>query len=81
MKLRGVCGTPLYISPEMYENKPYDTKVDLWAMGVTMMVLLVGVYPFRGPNIETISKAVRSLTPDYTRAPLNLISPDGQVCG
>eukprot|EP01134_Creolimax_fragrantissima_P004028 CFRG4028T1 len=77
-KLTGVCGTPLFISPEMYANRSYDTKVDIWAMGVTAMVLLVGKYPFQGHNVSSISQAVQKLTPDFSRSPLNLISPDGQ---
>ena len=26
-------GTPYYMSPEMFSNKPYDYKSDVWALG------------------------------------------------
>ncbi len=28
-----VVGTPYYLSPEMCEEKPYNEKTDVWAMG------------------------------------------------
>ncbi|XP_062293112.1 serine/threonine-protein kinase Nek1-like, partial [Scomber scombrus] len=29
-------GTPLYLSPEICENKPYDNKSDIWAVGCVL---------------------------------------------
>ena len=29
-------GTPYYLSPEVWENKPYNAKSDLWAMGCVL---------------------------------------------
>ena len=29
-------GTPYYLSPEIWENKPYNNKSDLWAMGCVL---------------------------------------------
>lgn len=28
-----IVGTPYYLSPEMCEEKPYNEKTDVWAMG------------------------------------------------
>jgi NIMA (never in mitosis gene a)-related kinase len=28
-----VVGTPYYLSPEMCEEKPYNEKTDVWALG------------------------------------------------
>lgn len=39
-------GTPLYMAPELCERKPYDNKVDVWAVGVIAYYLLVGQTPF-----------------------------------
>ena len=32
-------GTPFYLSPEVWENKPYNNKSDIWAMGCVLYEL------------------------------------------
>ena len=40
-------GTKIYQSPEMLLNKGYDTRVDIWAIGVLLFELLCGYPPFK----------------------------------
>ncbi len=40
-------GTRIYQSPEMLLNKGYDTRVDIWAIGVLIFELLCGYPPFK----------------------------------
>jgi serine/threonine-protein kinase ULK/ATG1 len=35
-----ICGTPLYLAPEMLRGKGYDSKIDLWALGTLTHELL-----------------------------------------
>ncbi|RNF02801.1 Small Surface Antigen [Trypanosoma rangeli] len=48
--LRRACGTPNYCAPELLQQDPhYDgRKVDVWAAGVTLYVMLFNKYPFQG---------------------------------
>jgi serine/threonine protein kinase len=47
MKPQGQCGKLVYLAPEMLENKPFDGHaIDLWAAGITLFIMLVGVAPF-----------------------------------
>lgn len=39
-------GTPLYMSPELVEEKPYDHTADLWALGCILYELNTGQPPF-----------------------------------
>lgn len=41
-----VVGTPAYLAPELLEGVPADERSDLFALGVTLHVLLTGCSPF-----------------------------------
>eukprot|EP00949_MAST-11_sp_MAST-11-sp1_P000589 g589.t1 len=42
------CGSPLYMAPEILEQKQYDTKADLWSVGVVLFEMAIGSVPFTG---------------------------------
>lgn len=50
-----VCGTPYYFSPELCRNKPYNTKGDMWSLGVLLYECAAGGrHPFDGSNIHQL---------------------------
>ncbi|XP_014825020.1 PREDICTED: hormonally up-regulated neu tumor-associated kinase homolog [Poecilia mexicana] len=40
------CGSPAYAAPELLAHKKYDSKVDVWSIGVSMFAMLTGTLPF-----------------------------------
>jgi serine/threonine-protein kinase ULK/ATG1 len=40
------CGTPLNMAPEIMHGEPYTYKVDIWSIGVLLVYLLTGHFPF-----------------------------------
>ncbi|KAJ0040167.1 hypothetical protein Pint_27158 [Pistacia integerrima] len=45
-----VCGTLLYMAPEVLQFQRYDEKVDMWSVGAILFELLNGYPPFCGRN-------------------------------
>eukprot|EP01006_Ploeotia_vitrea_P050491 TRINITY_DN67468_c6_g1_i1.p1 TRINITY_DN67468_c6_g1~~TRINITY_DN67468_c6_g1_i1.p1 ORF type:complete len:524 (+),score=299.66 TRINITY_DN67468_c6_g1_i1:46-1617(+) len=44
-------GTPSYMAPEIFANQGYDpTKVDIWACGVILFIMLSGFPPYQRPD-------------------------------
>ncbi|CAB4017334.1 serine threonine- kinase 36-like, partial [Paramuricea clavata] len=49
--LTSIKGTPLYMSPELVEERPYDHNADLWSLGCILYELFAGTPPFYTNNI------------------------------
>ncbi|MEM9462709.1 MAG: serine/threonine-protein kinase [Myxococcota bacterium] len=45
-----IVGTTPYVAPEMICGKAYDTRVDVYALGVLFFVMLTGSHPIVGSN-------------------------------
>ena len=66
-------GTPLYFSPELAQEKPYNDKSDVWAFGCLAHELLVGKPPFEAKNqLALASKIVHAPAPSLPDS----VSPD-----
>ncbi|KAJ7069373.1 ste7-like protein [Mycena amicta] len=41
-------GTSIYMSPERIQGATYSVKSDIWSLGITLIELIVGQFPFSG---------------------------------
>ena len=52
-----LCGSPLYMAPEILRYEKYDAKADLWSVGTVTYEMMVGKPPFRAANhVELLRK-------------------------
>ncbi|KAL8871459.1 MAG: hypothetical protein Q9174_002711 [Haloplaca sp. 1 TL-2023] len=55
-----LCGSPLYMAPEILRYEKYDAKADLWSVGTVLYEMMVGKPPFRAANhVELLRKIER----------------------
>lgn len=49
-------GTLNYMAPEILNKKKkyYDSRADMWSIGICLYKLLFGVFPFEGYNNDQI---------------------------
>ena len=56
-----VCGTPIYLAPEIIKEEGHDEKVDIWCIGVLCFELMTGTVPFQGNDIDTLKDNILHL--------------------
>ena len=60
-KRNTVCGTPIYLAPEMINKKGHDEKVDIWCIGVLLFEIITGTIPFQGDNIHNLKNNIKHM--------------------
>ncbi|NWR50731.1 STK36 kinase, partial [Regulus satrapa] len=69
MVLTSIKGTPLYMSPELVEERPYDHTADLWSVGCILYELFVGTPPF---YTNSIFQLVSLIIKDPVKWPMTM---------
>lgn len=80
----GIAGTPHFMAPELFQGHEATPASDVYALGVSMFVMLTGDVPFHGENIHSLTNAIqhdpwpniRELRPDL---PLELAESLAQM--
>jgi serine/threonine protein kinase len=68
-----LCGSPLYMAPEqMLSSSKTDPRTDIWALGVVLYEMLVGVRPFLGETLAELCSRVMDPRPE----PLRTMRPE-----
>lgn len=72
-----LCGSPLYMAPEILRYEKYNAKADLWSVGAVLYEMTVGKPPFKAGNhielLKNIEKANDKIKfPSAAQVPENL---------
>eukprot|EP00158_Paraphelidium_tribonemae_P004637 Partr_v1_DN26885_c0_g1_i2_m40262 putative WNK lysine deficient protein kinase len=61
-----VIGTPEFMAPEMYEEKGYSEKVDVYAFGMCLLEMVTGEYPYSECTnaAQIYKKVIQGIKPD-----------------
>lgn len=52
-KLDEICGTPLYMAPQILYEKAYTAKCDIWSLGIMLYEMVFGYGPWVCRNMES----------------------------
>ena len=77
-KAKTKVGTPYYLSPEIINDKPYDSKSDIWALGVLLYEMMTFKMPFNANSFAALSlKILRGIYQPppsyYSKELINLV--------
>ena len=67
MKRTTVCGTPVYLAPEIINNQGHDEHVDIWCIGVLLFELMAGYSPWQGNDVQTVKYNISRLKIQWPR--------------
>ena len=62
-------GTPYYASPEVWQEKPYSNKCDVWSLGCVLYEMAALKPPFVSHDLKSLKKTIISGL--YKRIPTN----------
>ena len=54
-----ICGTPLYMAPEVYFQQPYNSTADVWSLGAMLFQMVTGNLPFYSCTHEELSSKLK----------------------
>ena len=58
-KSNTMCGSPLYMAPEIFAKNGYTESVDMWSLGLILFEMIYGYHPLdKYKDIETISESI-----------------------
>lgn len=70
------CGSPIYMSPELLNHQQYNSKSDLWSLGIILYELITGLPPFIANNIQNLVHRVNTEKINLDKIDRTIISDD-----
>ncbi|AKI80251.1 putative serine threonine-protein kinase [Acanthamoeba polyphaga mimivirus] len=55
-----ICGSPLYMAPELFFNQHYNSQSDIWSFGIIMYQLLFHEHPINATNYSQLKNGLKN---------------------
>ena len=65
-----ICGSPIYMAPEIIKNDKYSNKADIWSLGVIFYELLTGETPYKVKKYDELVSSIKNkdvIIPKYLK--------------
>jgi serine/threonine protein kinase len=76
MLLNTLCGSPMYMAPEIINKQDYSIKSDLWSVGIIIYQMIFGRVPFEVNNFVQLINKINNETITFEREGI-ILSHDG----
>ena len=73
-KLMEGFGTLYYAAPELIQNLPYNSEIDIWSLGVIIYYMFTGCYPFRGKTEDEIEENILEQNVEFKDGEWEIVS-------
>lgn len=57
-KFKTRCGTPTYIAPEIIKGQSYTKSVDIWSVGILLLLMVAGKLPFDDIDLQCLLEKI-----------------------
>ena len=64
-----MCGTPLYMAPQILKHEKYTNKSDIWSLGLIFYEMLYGKTPW---SVRSQYELIQKCTTQKVRFPINV---------
>lgn len=73
-----LCGSPLYMAPEILRHEKYNAKADLWSVGTVFHEMLTGRPPFSASNHIELLQVIEKSNDVVKFPPSSTVSKDSR---
>lgn len=71
-----LCGSPLYMAPEILRYEKYNAKADLWSVGAVAYEMITSSPPFKAANHVELQRTIEKANDRIVFPPGNTSSPE-----